>query len=56
MAKFVNARFARFTNSNPKLRRCLSLDWDFLISLRSIKKSPIPSQFFVTPVKIRYFA
>ena len=29
MGKFVNARFARFTNSNPKLRRCLSLDWDF---------------------------
>ena len=29
MDKFVNARYARFTNSNPKLRLRLSLDWDF---------------------------
>ena len=29
MGKFVNACYAHYTNSNPKLRKHRSLDWDF---------------------------
>ena len=39
--KFVNARYARFTNSNAKLRLCLRLHLDFLPSLHSGKKPAI---------------
>ena len=39
--KFVNARYARFTNSNAKLRLRLRLHLDFLPSLRSGKKPAI---------------
>ena len=35
MGKFVNARSARFTNSNPKLRRCLS--WIGVFRSRSLR-------------------
>ena len=33
-----DSRSARATNSNPKLRRCLSLDWGFSISLTSFAR------------------
>ena len=36
--QFVNARFARFTNSNLKLRLRLSLDRGFSISLTSFAR------------------
>ena len=47
--KFVNARYARFTNSNAKLRLCLRLHLDFLPSLRSGKKPAIRPCAFIRP-------
>ena len=47
--KFVNARYARFTNSNAKLRLRLRLHLDFLPSLRSGKKPAIRPRAFNRP-------
>ena len=47
--KFVNARYARFTNSNAKLRLRLRLHLDFLPSLRSGKKPAIRPCSFIRP-------
>ena len=47
--KFVNARYARFTNSNAKLRLRLRLHLDFLPSLRSGKKPAIRPRAFIRP-------
>ena len=47
--KFVNARYARFTNSNAKLRLRLRLHLDFLPSLRSGKKPAIRPCAFIRP-------
>ena len=45
--KFVIARYARFTNSNAKLRLRLRLHLDFLPSLRSGKKPAIRPCAFI---------
>ena len=47
--KFVNACYARFTNSNAKLRLRLRLHLDFLPSLRSGKKLAICPRAFIRP-------
>ena len=47
--KFVNARYARFTNSNAKLRLRLRLHLDFLPSLRSGQKPAIRPCAFIRP-------
>ena len=47
--KFVNARYARFTNSNAKLRLRLRLHLDFLPSLHSGKKPAIHPRAFIRP-------
>ena len=48
MDKFVNARYARFTNSNPKLRLRLSLDWDFSDSFAPLThRKNLPHSFSV---------
>ena len=52
--KFVNARYARFTNSNAKLQLRLRLHLDFLPSLRSGKKPAIRPRAFIRPYINQY--
>ena len=47
--KFVIARYARFTNSNAKLRLRLRLHLDFLPSLRLGKNLAICPRAFIRP-------
>ena len=52
--KFVNARYARFTNSNAKLRLRLRLHLDFLPSLCSGEKLAIRPCAFIRPYINQY--
>ena len=52
--KFVNAHYARFTNSNAKLWLCLCVHLDFLPSLPSGKKMAIRPRAFIRPYINQY--